>query len=234
MARLLDAIAAGDGEVRGLAFAGEEVAGEWLGHVDFEGCTFEDCDLSGCTLDRASFEGCELRTCDLSNATLSTSFWRMSTVSDCRLTGCDLHEAIMRQNTFEGCALPYANLTDAKLEQITLRDCDLHEATLSNVRTKRLRRCGPLQLRDRGAARVGHLPRAAGRQGGHRPGARPHRPAGREAELASDGADELARVTREQKRPSVERFRMAVRRSGAPWHAVRSAGTACRQIIGYA
>ncbi len=53
MARLLDAIAAGDGEVRGLAFAGEEVAGEWLGHVDFEGCTFEDCDLSGCTLDRA-------------------------------------------------------------------------------------------------------------------------------------------------------------------------------------
>jgi uncharacterized protein YjbI with pentapeptide repeats len=83
MARLADVIAANEGEVRGFAFADEELAGEWLGRVEFSECTFENCDLSACALERASFEGCELRACDLSNVSLHTSFWRMTTVSDC-------------------------------------------------------------------------------------------------------------------------------------------------------
>ena len=129
MSELLEAIAQGDGDVRGCEFVGEDLSGENLGHVEFEDCTFDGCVLASARMERPSFERCTLTGCDLGNIAGNTGFWRDSRASECRLVGADLHKSVLVRTRFTGFA-------ESKLERVSFTNCNLREASLSQLRLR--------------------------------------------------------------------------------------------------
>ena len=133
---LANALAEGEGELRGRALAGLRLSGPE--GVDLREAALTGCSLAGGALHRASFVDVSFTDCDLAGADLTNAYFSRCAFTGCRLTGVNLAGAALSHLRLTNCTLSYANLDGARLTAVRLERCDLAHAQMTGCALKDL------------------------------------------------------------------------------------------------